>query len=77
MEIIKSKRKGSVCKRCWKKINGKYKVEIKRGWEKTTSEYYHLSCYSNRLKLQLDVLKKRLKKFSKTKYKKQIILEKL
>ena len=77
MEIIKSKRKGSVCQYCHQKINGKYKVKVRTGWGGNLNSYYHLSCYLNRLKVRLVVIKDHIKQFSKIKYKKQMILEKL
>ncbi len=75
MEIIKSKRKGCICRSCRKPIENKYKVCVTEGWEHTTYLYYHLSCYFRRLKRQLEGVKEELKKFSKTKFKKQMIVE--
>jgi len=69
MEIIKSKRK-SKCRRCWKLITQKYKVE-------QNGNYYHLSCYFKWLKVRLENTKKEVKQFSKQKYKRQMILENL
>ncbi len=77
MEIIKSKRDGSICNICHKPIDNKYKVDISGGWEKTTHSYFHLSCYLRRLKIKLENTKKEIKKFSKTKFKKVRILENL
>ncbi len=77
MEIINSKRKGSICRVCHKPIDNKYKVQVRYGWKNTTYLYYHLSCYYKRLKLQLEGVKKELKKFSKSKYNKQMIIENL
>lgn len=70
MEIIKSKR---VCRclRCAKLIDQKYKVEEWKG------EYSHLNCSLNNLKKELVRIKKNISKFSKQKYKKQLILENL
>ena len=70
MKIIKSKRKGSICLDCYKKINKKYKVITHRG-------FFHLSCYFKHLKIRINYLKKDLKEFNKPKYKKQMILENL
>ena len=77
MEIIKSKRKGSICRICHKPIDNKYKVQIKEGWENTSHSFYHLSCYYRTLKIELEKAKEDLKKFSKPKYKKQMIVENL
>ena len=73
MEIIKSKRV-SKCRMCGNKIDQKYKVMIKN-WE--TKYYYHLSCYLNYLKKELNRIKGDIKKFSKQKFKKTMILERL
>ena len=75
--IIKSKRKGSICGICHKKIDLKYKVEIRSGWENTTHHHYHLSCFLRHLKAKLESTKKQLKQFSKQKYRRQMILESL
>lgn len=72
MEIVKSKRKGCKCKRCWKKIDSKYKVLV-MGYN--SKDYYHLSCYYKFLKDKLSIHRKQLKKFSYGKYKRVMILE--
>lgn len=77
MEIIKSKRKGSICGICHKPIDMKYKVEIRTGWENTTHHHYHLSCFLKHLKRKLESAKKQIKQFSKQKFKKTMILENL
>ncbi len=43
----------------------------------TTKDYYHLSCYFNDLKRQLETTKQKIKQFSKQKFKRQMILERL
>ena len=73
MEIIKSKRK-SKCVICWKPITQKYKVIISSD---NHNYFYHLSCYFNRLQRSLIGTKEDMKKFSKQKYKRQMILENL
>lgn len=76
MEIIKNKRV-SECRICRKPINQKYKVLVNYGWGGTTKYYYHLSCYLNRLKKELEQTKQNIKKFSKQKFKRVMILENL
>ena len=76
MEIIKNKRV-SKCRICRKPINQKYKVSVNYGWEGTTKYYYHLSCFLNNLKRELNITKQKIKQFSKQKFLKQMILENL
>ncbi len=47
---------------------------MRKFWE---TKHYYLSCYLNRLKRELNRIKDDIDKFSKQKYKRQIILEKL
>ena len=70
MNIIKSKKK-SKCGFCKKEIEGKYKVDVNK------NIYFHLSCYKNCAKRQLNIWKTRMKELNKQKYKKYMILERL
>jgi len=71
--IVKRKTKAK-CRMCLKWIAGKYMVELS---ENRGVGYYHLSCLYTRRKVQLEILKKELKLFNKTKIKRQIVLEEI
>lgn len=66
MKILKNKRKAK-CRICGNKIELKYRVKEKG--------YYHLRCYYNWLKKELDNYKGHFKELNKLKYKRQMLLE--